>query len=391
MRSIHFVHSFSKLSEKFIYDYVRSLKELKVDVRVITFRSINRQERPFEPVLLLKLPWWDVARIWNIAKDKISGQNTETSTWRIYRKKIKEILINEDPDVLHAHFGPMGVLLAPVANELGIPMVVTFYGYDISELLREDFWKNAYKELADKADSVTVLSKEMKERALEAGFREEQTRIIHLGTNIKKIKYKPPSYPLSNFLSIGRLSEKKGHLDTLKAFNKLTYKVDRILHLSIIGDGEYKPKLEAYIRDNNLQDKVSLLGSLPHPEVVEYLYKSDAFILSSKTASNGDREGTPTVLVEAQAAGLPCLSTFHSGIPEVIVPENHKFLAEEGKVSQICSNIYNLITASEEEIKNISRLGRKHVEESFNVYVEAAKFKQLYKELISVSINKSIL
>jgi colanic acid/amylovoran biosynthesis glycosyltransferase len=183
-------------------------------------------------------------------------------------------------------------------------------------------------------------------------------------------------------LSIGRLAEKKGHLDTLKAFQKVLERSNRSLQLNIIGDGNDRPKLESYIRSNGLKDHVTMLGRLPHPKVVEYLQASDVFVLNSKTASSGDKEGTPTVLVEAQAAGLPCISTFHSGIPEIIPKGNHQLLAKEGDVEQITSNMMNLLNAPEEEVLEISRRGRKRVEEAFDVAGEAGKLINLYKELI---------
>lgn len=383
MRSTHFIHSFSKLSETFIYDYVTSLQKQGVDVNIITFSRLNKNERPFESVTTLSLPWWNIQRIWNIARDIILGFNTETSAWPVYRERLKKMCLEEKPDILHAHFGPMGVLLAPVAKELNIPLVVTFYGYDISEIIRQDFWLEAYKKLADLAARITVLSEEMKERALKTGFAEDQIEVIHLGTKIDEIAYQVPSYPITHFLSIGRLSEKKGHFDTLKAFHNVLQNTDRPLRLSIIGDGEDRSKLETYIQSKGLQNNVSMLGSMPHSNVIKYLYEVDAFVLNSKTAASGDREGTPTVLIEAQAAGLPCISTFHAGIPEIVPVENHRFLAEEGNVPQIISNMQNLLAASEEEIKEISRLGRQRVENAFDITGEAAKFKKLYKQILN--------
>ncbi|WP_441000354.1 glycosyltransferase [Fodinibius sp. SL11] len=382
MHSIHFVHSFSKLSETFIYDYVTSLQDQQVDVEVLTFNRLNKQDRPFEPVTRVSLPWWDVGRIWRIARDTLLGKSTETSAWPLYQQKLKKILGVKKPDVLHAHFGPMGVLLAPVAKEMNIPLIVTFYGYDISEIVRQDYWQRAYQDLAEVVSYVTVLSEEMKDRALEVGFTDDQVKVVHLGTRVDNITYRTPSYPITNFLSIGRLSEKKGHLDTLKAFKTVLEQCNRTLQLNIVGDGDLRPELEEFIQANDLQDHVWLLGRLPHSKVVKHLQNADAFVLNSKTAASGDKEGTPTVLVEAQAAGLPCLSTFHSGIPEIIPAENHQFLAEEGDVEQIISKMINLLNASEEEIMDISKRGRNRVEQAFDVKGEAAKFKQLYEELI---------
>lgn len=381
IRSTHFVHSFSKLSEIFVYNYVIALKKQGVEVRVLTFNRLNKNERPFESVDIIKLPIWNAKRAWNIARDKFTGKDTETSAWPVYREKIIKILGDDPPNILHAHFGPMGVLLEPVSRELNIPLVVTFYGYDISEITQKPFWQRAYRQLAKTTSCVTVLSEEMKERAIDLGFRGDQIKVIHLGVNIDQIKYQPPVESIREFISVGRLSEKKGHLDTLKAFNAVLEQTNEPLKLTIIGEGPDRKKLASLIKSKNLQKNVSLAGRMPHDNVIKQLYEADAFILNSKTAGAGDMEGTPTVLIEAQAAGLPCISTFHSGIPEIIPVENHRFLAEEGNIDQITNNIVQLIGASKDELNEVSRLGRKRVEEAFDVTGEVEKFKQLYKQL----------
>lgn len=383
MHSTHFVYAFSKLSETFIYDYVTSLQSQEIGVNIITFNHLNKEERPFKPVTTLSVPWWNIPRIRNKVRDILRGRNTETSSWPVYRGRLYNMFLENKPDILHAHFGPMGVLLAPVAEKLNIPLVVTFYGYDISEIIRYEYWQESYKELAETADCITVLSEEMRERARNIGFKDDQLEIVHLGTKINEITYQEPSYPITQFLSIGRLAEKKGHLDTLKAFHTVLRTTEDPLQLSIIGDGPDRPHIESYIRSKGLQENVSIVGSLPHSKVIEYLYQADAFVLSSKTASNGDREGTPTVLIEAQAAGLPCISTFHAGIPEIIPAENHRLLAEEGNLSQIIATMQKLLESSEEEVKEISRLGRKQVEEAFDVTREAEKFIKIYKKCIN--------
>ncbi|WP_340105373.1 glycosyltransferase [Rhodohalobacter sp. 8-1] len=382
MHTVHFSHSFSKLSETFIYDYLTSLQKQDVRVEVITFNHLNKQERPFNGVRELSLPLWNVPRIWNLSRDKMLGRKTEVSAWPVYRKRLKKMLQKKKPDVLHAHFGPMGAFLAPVAEELNIPLVVTFYGYDISELLKDEYWRQSYRNLSRVAARITVLSEEMKTRAIGAGFSEEQTKVVHLGTKIDDIVYRKPSYPVRRFLSVGRLSEKKGHLDSITAFKSVLNKSKASLRFSIIGEGGDRQEIKSFIDSQNLTDCVELLGSLPHSQVISHLYIADAFVLNSKTSRSGDKEGTPTVLAEAQAAGLPCLSTFHSGIPEMIPDKNHRFLTEEGDVAGIATNMERLLDASEEEIQAISRAGRKHVEKEFDVNREAAKFKSIYQQLV---------
>lgn len=381
MRTVHFAHSFSRLSETFIYDYVTGLQHHGVDTHVITLNHVNTIDRPFKNVQQISLNLLNPERLIRRGADFIRNRSMETSSWPVYRKKLNKILSDLDPDIVHAHFGPMGVLISPVARSLGIPVVVTFYGYDISEYALDSYWQEQYKELAKHSDAATVLSEQMKSEAFELGFSHEQTNVVHLGTDLSRFTRKSISYPVRKFVSVGRLSEKKGHIDSIKAIQKARKETGLPLELTIIGEGDRRENLQNYISKHDLEDSVNLAGSLPNSDVIDMLYESDAFILCSKTAAKGDREGTPTVLIEAQAAGLPCISTFHSGIPEIIPEKNHELLAPEGDVKSISECIKTLVTASEAYVSECIRLGRERVEKEFNIEEETLKFKRLYERL----------
>lgn len=381
MRTVHFAHSFSRLSETFIYDYVTGLQNHGIDTHVITLNRVNAIDRPFKNVQQINLNLLNPERLIRRGADFIRNRSMETSSWPVYRKKLSRILSDLDPDIIHAHFGPMGVLISPVASSLGIPVIVTFYGYDISEYALDSYWQEQYRELATQSDAVTVLSEQMKSEAMELGFSSKQAKVVHLGTDLSRFHRKNISYPVRKFVSVGRLSEKKGHIDSIKAIQKAKKETGLALELTIIGEGNHQKKLQEYISEYNLDDSVNLAGSLPNSEVIDMLYKSDAFILCSKTAAKGDREGTPTVLIEAQAAGLPCISTFHSGIPEIIPENNHDLLAPEGDVKSISDCVKTLVTASEAFVSEHIRLGRERVEEEFNIQKETLKFKHLYERL----------
>jgi glycosyltransferase involved in cell wall biosynthesis len=302
------------------------------------------------------------------------------AAWPILRRQLKKVIKKINPDVIHAHFGPQGVVIAQLAAEMNIPLVTTFYGYDISRLKDKDFWVNNYQELWSKSAAITVLSKEMRNSIRSINAPAEKSHIIHLSRDLSNFEYRKPSGSLKNFISVGRLTYKKGHFNTIDAFKNVVesgYDVS----LKIIGDGELRKNLEHYIKDQNIGDSIKLLGALPNMEVQQKMREADAFILCSKEAPDGDKEGTPTVLVEAQAVGLPCISTFHAGIPEMIPEENKRFLAEEGNVPQIIEKIQQLIDCGTEEIEQIALDGRKKVESDFNLNTEVSKIINLYKEI----------
>lgn len=377
MKVLHIVDSFSPLSETFIYDYITELERQGVDNHVLTFNRVNEEDRPFSKVYVAKIRRdfiWFVLRV-------IAHFNNKPNKWRaMQRREIKKIAKQVKPDIIHAHFGPMGVLVSLVAKKLKIPFVVTFYGYDASSLIKEEFWIKEYSKLWQCATAVTVLSKNMKEVLINVGCNNDIISIVHLSRNLRNIFFKDPPNSIKKFISVGRLTEKKGHYDTIKAF-KMVLDEGFNVNLKIIGDGQLKKELENLINENELSNYIVLLGAVRNEDTLKELYDSDAFILCSKTAENGDQEGTPTVLIEAQAIGLPCVTTIHAGIPEMIPEENHKFLAEEGNIEQIRDCIINLIKTNGNELKEITERGRKKIEKEFNLGMETTKLINIYKDI----------
>ena len=382
IRVAHLCKDFSKRSETFIYDYVTELERQGVDNHVVANERVNPDERPFENVTVV--PWpalWNPRRMGHRLLEELGLDGALDSSWRELWPGAEEAIERVAPDVLHAHFGRPGVKAVPIARQLDLPLVVTFYGYDISKLPRERRWREAYESIWRTAQAVVVLSEEMKEAAVRLGAPPDAVRVVHLARDLDDFPYRPPSAPVSEFISVGRLTGKKGHFDAIRAVQKRIEAGDD-LQLYIVGDGPQRDDLEQYIQAHNLQSSVELLGSIPNAEVARHLQKADAFLLCSKTAASGDREGTPTVLIEAQAVGLPCVSTTHAGIPEMIPESNHSLLAPEGEVDAIAERLRRLRACSDEELRGVSAAGREIIETSFSLSSEAGALRKIYERAV---------
>ena len=121
------------------------------------------------------------------------------------------------------------------------------------------------------------------------------------------------------------------------------------------------------------------MGSINDKTVRQLMYSADVFLHHSVTASNGDEEGIPTVIMEAMATGLPVISTFHSGIPELITNNYDGFLVEEGNVNTYTETLISLANLSNE----IGVRARKKIVEDFNFNKEMQKQNFLYSKLIN--------
>lgn len=391
MNILHYRKRFSPISETFIYDYIKGLSDAGVNCHVATHYRKNRESRPLSPVHVASPPsLWNLKRL--LRRIRFLGQPNAgpRSLWPPMRRGLERIVEQVRPDVIHAHFGGEGVQIAPIAKRFGIPLVVTFYGYDISSLPSRPYggydtsayktWAEAYLDLWAVVDAVTVLSKQMKSAALDLGCPEEKIHVVRLSRDLRQFPFFPPNQPAKRILFLGRLTAKKAPLDAVKAVELVNQRGANVT-LDIVGDGKLHEELEEYIADRNLAKYVTLHGRVPNEKISDYMREADIFLLPSKTAPDGDQEGTPTVLIEAQASGLPCVSTQHAGIPEMIPSENHDFLAPEGDVAELASILKDLSSRSVEELVEVAERGRRKVEEEFNLTQEIDKLQTIYQSL----------
>lgn len=231
------------------------------------------------------------------------------------------------PALVHAHFGPDGVLALPLARALGVPLVVTFHGYDASVPVhcaglprrRWPRWMHRYAlgrpRLIREAAAVVAVSHRVRELVLRQGFPPERITVRHIGIDLPP----PPTAPADAHAGtppvvfVGRLVAKKGVLTLLAAWRRLAARGGSLPRLRIVGDGP----LRAAVAGATEGLDVELLGFRPHDEVRGLLAAAACAVVPSETGADGDEEGMPTVLLEAFACGCPVVATRHAGIPDV--------------------------------------------------------------------------
>jgi len=292
---------------------------------------------------------------------------------------LRSVLDTDEFDIYHAHFGDVGDLFLPVSRYRNQPFVVSFYGVDASNHLRNN--QNRYDAVFDRADAITVLSEDMRSDLVKAGCPAEKTHIQPLCIDVDKFPYRSRSRDSDepiHVATVGRFVEKKGVEYALRAVAEVadTHRVK----YSIAGDGERRDRIESLIVELGLEDTVDLLGWQSQSEIVDLMHDAHLFLLPSVTAEQGDKEGTPTVLLEAQATGLPVISTHHAGIPEIVADGESGILVPERDVDALVKAIATLVRDPKQR-ERMGIQGRERIEQNHAIEVVCTDLLDLYQSI----------
>ncbi|WP_435073291.1 glycosyltransferase [Halorubrum sp. HHNYT27] len=286
---------------------------------------------------------------------------------------------SEITDVYHAHFGTVGNRYLSFMKCHDVPYIVSFYGRDASQSLQVD--PHVYDELFKRADAVTVLSEDMRSAIIEAGCPKENTEILPLSIDTDRFPYHRRSLdggPI-RLLTVARFVEKKGIMYALEAVAAIAENHD--LRYTIIGDGERRDLIETKIEEHSLEDVVDLRGWQPQSVVADEMAEAHLFLLPSVTAENGDKEGTPTVLLEAQSMGLPVVATHHAGIPEIVDDGETGLLVPE-RDSEALTRALETLLAEPDRWSEMGRHGREHIEQSHSIEAVTDNLMELYNSVL---------
>ena len=289
--------------------------------------------------------------------------------------RIRQLLADLRPAVVHAHFAGDGWLISRSAARLGVPLVITVHGQDVTRQptapgLRGIRYRRNLRTAFDRAALIIAVSEVIRQRAIALGADPAKVRVHHTGVPVPLASTETTKK--WDVVFIGRFVEKKGIDDLIEALSLIPEPRPRAL---FIGTGPMEGSIRARAAELGLD--ATFLGAQEPAVVHRSMAESKVFVSPSKTAPNGDAEGLPTTILEAARLGVPAVSTRHSGIPEAVVHGETGLLGDEGDRSALADNIRRLL--ADEPLR--TRLGdqaRRHADARFDLGKQTRRLEELY-------------
>ncbi|WP_240616094.1 glycosyltransferase [Listeria kieliensis] len=392
MKVLFFISSFPKLSETFILNQITGLLDRGVEIEILAWNKVvNKQDHQTvsEYDLLSKTTFLDIPskkgqRLLKasllFAKLFVRNRKVaiETLKWRKYGQMSSSLrllysasyfLSRHQTDAVIIHYGPNGNI-ANFYKSLGLlneRTMVFFHGQDITSFV-EKWGQGIYSDLFRSDIKLLPISRYFAEKLQIYGGIEENITIHRMGINTDEFSYhqSQKQNPL-RFLTIGRLTEKKGMKTAIQAMAILKKRLSIPFHLDILGDGELRKELMELIDELDVNDVVTLHGAQTQTVVKKAVEEASCIIQLSQTAKNGDMEGIPMVLMEAMGRGKLVVSTYHSGIPELIRNGENGFLVPEDSPEDAAKCMIDLLHMKQSEWNEISKAARNTIVCEFNL------------------------
>ena len=353
MRVAFILKGYPRLSETFIAQEIAALERRGLDILIVSLRRPTDARRHrlhdtirarvlylpeyllLEPLRVLRA-WWKIRQIANYASARrlwlrdLARDPTPNRARRFGQALVLAAELPEDVKHLHAHFlhTPASVTRYAAAL-LGLPWTGSAHAKDI--------WTTPEWEKREKLASCEwlVTCTRANREHLAALAPPGKVELLYHGIDLARFPRNAAigsardgsSEPVV-ILSVARLVEKKGTEILLEALARISPALQwRFVH---VGGGPLLKSLQGRAARLGIEERVTWRGALTQDEVLAEYRKADVFALASRIARDGDRDGMPNVIAEAQSQGLACVATRVSAIPElvrdgqtgILVPEN---------------------------------------------------------------------
>jgi len=297
-----------------------------------------------------------------------------------FKNKLEEFLDLNSFDVIHAHYWLSGLVARQISNELNIPFIFTSHSLGI-------FLDGYNKERVDcekivmTSTNLVTASSVFETMLIADTYKIDENKIEKITPGVDREIFIPDlSVEKENIiLSIGRIQEQKGQLQTLKFLNNFK-KIQNDFKCYFVGGpsgkhgNEYLEELNQTVKDFNLDKHVKFLDDLPQTEIIELFKKAKLLIHTSKFETFG------LVAIEANTMGVPVLTTNNGSLMEIIENNKNGYLSEDlidANVNNFVNNLFNDVTKYEEIFLSCIEKSKK-----YDWVKTANELESLYQKLV---------
>lgn len=281
------------------------------------------------------------------------------------------------PAVLHAHFGSSALPASRIARALGVPLVVTYHGMDITVAAKTAAEAERRRRAFAAADRVLAVSEFIAEALRAAGCPPAKITVHFIGVDTARFSPGTDARAGHEVLFVGRLVEKKGVAHLIHALAEVRRTVPAA-ELVLAGDG---PLREGLAREAAALGVPARFLGVQTPAEVQALMRRAAVLAGPSIAdARGNAEGLPITFLEAQACGLPLIASTSGGTAEGIVHGETGFLFTPGDESALAAHLRTLLGDPALRAR-MSLAARAHVERNFDLGRQTAKLEAIYDEV----------
>ena len=399
------VHAWPRLSMTFVAQELVGLEQEGLDLWIATWGTPDKIRHPIHDQLkavVHRLPKGGpglkrLVRAWRkvrqtdgyaAARKQFWGEFRKDPTKRKLRAFARGVILAaelpEDIRAIYVHFIGSSATVARYASMIsGLPLAASAHARDI--------WTSSEADIRAKlavmkwcATCTTIGADHLQTLADADG----KVHLIHHGLSFERFPSDVPERSRADgsdpnepvkLLSVGRAVEKKGFDVLLDALASLP--PDLHWGWTQVGDGKIIDRLRRRADELGLSDRILWLGARDQRAVIELYRSSDLFVLPCREASDGDRDGLPNVLMEAQSQGLACLSTDFSEIPELIVNGETGLLVPSAEAAPLGSALESLIRSPGERVR-LGLAGYKRVRSRFESEAGIRKIAMLLRQIM---------
>lgn len=404
MKIAFVVWRFPVISETFILNQISGLMDLGHEVDIFSFtkgdtRKMHSDVRKYGMLARTSYSFAFFDRILRapLVLSKMLFRNSglairSLNFFRFGRKAVSlavlfraSLVAGKGPyDIIHCQYGTVALGFLPLHHLrlLGGKFIVHFRGHDITGFVNQR-GDRVYQKLFREADYFLSVCDYFQKLAVKLGCPEDKISVLRSGIDCEQFTFLERKMPVKGDVKIafvGRLVEEKGIEYAIQAVAILKHRGYHV-KLMIVGDGPLKQSLSHLCQNLTIESHVRFFGAKNQEEIIKILNTAHLFTAPSVTARTGTQEGIPNVLKEAMAMGLPVVSTYHAGIPELVQDGVSGFLVPERDALALADKLGYLIDHPK-HWSEMGRAGRIYIEKNYEKKALNRQLVDIYSRVL---------